>query len=98
MAASGPPRRFAATRHDRRYPAHRVMPVGAMNEPSRTEALRTATELCSSLPLTHYRPERLQHGVAGDHRTAEILDVDLASPRTNDWLQGRVRSAIKIDR
>jgi hypothetical protein len=62
-SAPGPDRRFAAVREDGRYPAHRVIPVGVSNEPSRTEAIRTTNEQRSIPHLTRTghecRPPRL---------------------------------------
>lgn len=48
----GPARSCAASRDDGRYPAHRVVPVGSSDKPSRTEVFRTTSEFRSIPPLT----------------------------------------------
>ena len=49
----GPPRRFAATQEDGRFPTYRVADLGLRRIRSVSAALRESPERCSSLPLTH---------------------------------------------
>ena len=54
-AAPGPPRRFAAARHDGRCPALRVMVRWSCPRQSVSEDFRAATDRCSFFPLIRSR-------------------------------------------